>query len=185
MPLAAGLSAQVANWYDAAAAAGLDDPRFAAELYNWMRFTRTDPGWQRDGLATDCLALSGFEAWGASLALKPAVVKWLARASLTPLLVSEAAKVKSAARLVLLHHAQDEPAFDAGRAWYRFWLALTLAGWVGVPMSALGDSPAHQAALLAAAPLPPGRRLLNVMRLGPADVAARSARLPAAELLLT
>ena len=56
----------------------------------------------------------------------------------------------------------------------------------GVPMSALSDSPAYAHELLAAYPLPAGRELVNVMRLGPKPIGviARSARLPADELLL-
>jgi hypothetical protein len=52
-------------------------------------------------------------------------------------------------------------------------------------MSALADSPRYSAALLAVQPMPPGRRLLNVMRVGPspATPAPQSARLPVDQIV--
>jgi hypothetical protein len=175
--------ADIAERYDAAALEGLRMPGFAAELYRWMRFSASDPRAARDGLSADCLALSRVEALAASLALRPGSLKLLLRVGLGGLLVSEAAKVKSAARIVLVHADRQASNFDAGRRWYRAWLALSAAGAAGVPMSALCDSPSHAAEL--ARRLPLGRRLVNVMRMGPAGGAvAESARLPAQELLI-
>lgn len=179
-------SVQLADWYDLAAAEGLDNPAFAKELYSWMRFSAQSEDWSRDGLSTECMSLSGFEAWAAFIALKPSVVSLLATLSLTRFLVSEADKVKTATSLIAIHARADADAFDIGRAWYRFWLALDAAGFAGVPMSALSDSATYSKKLLDAWPLPPGQRLINVMRLGPlpSEGIARSARLPTTELLL-
>lgn len=176
----------IAEWYDLAAAEGLDSPAFAGELYRWMRFSPRDSRWARDGLSANCMSLSGFEAWGASFALKPAAVRVLSALSLTRFLVSEADKIKSASRLVLIHAPTSAAAFDTGRAWYRFWLALDRAGFAGVPMSSLPDSPGYSRKLLDVWPLPSGRSLVNVMRIGPVPPSGsiKSARLPAAELLL-
>lgn len=180
-------TAQIANWYDDAAAAGLNDPRFAEELHHWLRLSPQDPGWPRDGLSAECMALSRWEAWGASIALRPRVVRLLSAFSLTRLLASESAKVKSAARIALIHAAPDVTSFDIGRRWYRFWLAMTATGFAGVPMSALADSPGHAAMLAESQRLPRGNRLVNIMRLGPVPVRGipRSARLPTAELMHT
>lgn len=176
----------VSVWQDLATVEGLEESAFTRELHHWMRFSSRDPRWVRDGLSADCMALSKFEAWSAAFALRPAVMKILSALSLTRLFVSEAEEVKSAARLAVIHQPAGGDAFATGRAWYRFWLALDLIDIGGVPMSALSDSPAYAHQLLAAYPLPVGRRLVNVMRLGPkpAGVIARSARLPADELLL-
>ena len=70
-PIAEGLRDRIARWYDAAAADGLRDEGIARELYQWMRFSRKDPRWSRDGLAADCLMLNGLEAWGASWLMRP------------------------------------------------------------------------------------------------------------------
>jgi nitroreductase len=176
----------LAEWYDAAAADGLRDPAFARELHHWIRFSARDPNWTRDGLATDCMALSRIEALGASVALRPGVVRVLVALRLAHLLVSEADKVRSSAAIVLLHAPPEREDFDVGREWYRFWLGLTAAGIAAVPMSALKDSPRH-AQLMLKGPfgIPRGHRLVNCMRLGeaPREI-PRSARLPASELLL-
>jgi hypothetical protein len=187
MPLEESAQPRIARWYDAAAAEGLRDGAVASELYRFMRFSRRHPGWTRDGLAADCMMLGGVEAWAASWLMRPAVLSVLGRLRLTAALVSEKPKVLSATRIVMIHGAAGESPFETGRRWYRFWLALTAAGFSGVPMSALADSPGYSAELLAAQPLPAGQRLVNVMRVGPAPaiLAARSARLPPAELLLT
>lgn len=186
-PFADSLQESIARWYDEAAAAGLRNAAVARELYQFMRFSRRDPRWARDGLAADCMMLSGVETWGASWLMRPGMVALLGNLGLLGLVVSEKAKVLSATRVVAIHAAQDQSPFDAGRHWYRFWLQLAAAGFAAVPMSALADSPEYAARLLAARPLSPGRRLINVMRIGPAPqtAAPRSARLPVAELLAT
>ncbi|AQV94200.1 hypothetical protein BJN34_09905 [Cupriavidus necator] len=178
-------TAQIARWYDDAAAAAFDHPGFAAELYRWLRLSPDDPGWPRDGLSAECMALSRWEAWGASIALRPGVFSVLSALSLTGALASESAKIKSAARIVLIHAAPHVSNFDVGRRWYRFWLAMTASGLAGVPMSALADSPGHAALLAESQRLPRGNRLVNVMRFGPVPERgiAQSARLPVAELL--
>lgn len=179
------LRPSIAAWHDGASADGLRDPQFARELYQWMRFSPRNPQWQRDGLAADCLGLSTIETWGAAVAMHPTVVRVLAAAGLAKTLVSEADKVRSAAALVLLHCPATLGDFAFGRAWYRFWLELAQADLCGVPMSALADSQRHSQLLVEACPLPAEHRLINVMRIGVAPGAiARSARLPARELLL-
>jgi len=186
LPIAESLRKDVAGWYDAAAAEGLRNPEIAQELYRFMRFSRRDPRWALDGLAADCMQLGRFEAFGASLLMRPAMLALLGRLGLVGMLVSERPKVLSAARLVVIHAASSESPFDAGRRWFRFWLALCAAGFSAVPMSALADSPRYSASLLAAQPMPPGRRLLNVMRVGPSPnpPAPQSARLGAEALVV-
>ena len=178
--------AQIGREYDAAAAAGLHDPAFVRELYTWMRFSPRHRDWSRDGLAADCLALSPLEAWGGRLALRPGVVRVLAALGLAGLLVSEAAKVRSATALALLLAPRTEDPFATGRTFYRFWLDIAACGFSAVPMSALADSPDHSRRLVAAHAGGRDVALINVFRIGPTPQPppAESARLPDAELLL-
>jgi hypothetical protein len=186
MALPRAASAQIAGWHDRATFEAFANSAFTQELYRWMRFSLTDPSWERDGLSADCLALSKLEARAAMIALRPAVVKVLSALSLTRFFVSEAAQTESATRIVVIHQASGGDTFYTGRAWYRFWLALDRADLGGVPMSALRDSSRYSRKLLDAYPLPEGREFMNLMRLGPRPVTglARSARLPSSELLL-
>ncbi len=178
--------AWIAREYDAAAAAGLRDRAFAKELYAWMRFSSRHRDWFRDGLAADCLALSPLEAWGGRLAMHPRMVRVLAALGLVGLLVSEAAKVRSATVVALLLAPRSEDPFATGRAFYRFWLDIAASGFCAVPMSALADSPDHSRRLVAAHAHGRDVALINVFRVGPAPQLppAESARLPAEELLL-
>lgn len=175
--------ARIAEWYDEAAMLALHDLAFNRELYEWMRFAKRG---RCDGLSARCLGLSAPEAWAAAIVMRPAVLALLARAGWARFFVSEAGKVKSASRILLVHAAADQAPFHAGQAWYRLWLALTSHGAAGVPMSALVDSPAHAAKVLDRHPLPPGRRLVGAMRIGPAPHTPppQSARRRAERLLL-
>ena len=183
----AGALARIGREYDEAVAAGLRDPAFAKELYAWMRFSPRHPAWFRDGLAADCLALSPLEAWGGQLAMRPGVVRVFAALGLAGMLVSEAAKVRSATALALLLAPRSEDPFATGRAFYRFWLDLAASGFSAVPMSALADSPEHSRRLVARHAPGKDLALINVFRAGPTPEPppAESARLPAEELLLT
>ena len=151
-----------------------------------MRFSSRHPDWFRDGLTADCLALSSFEAWGGRLAMRPGVVRVLAALGLARILVSEAAKVRSATVVALLFARRSEDPFETGRAFYRFWLDLAASGFSAVPMSALADSPEHSRRLMSAHAPGGDIALINAFRAGPAPEPppAESARLPAEELLL-
>jgi len=177
---------ELASLYDGAALACLREPAFARELYRWMRFSARDAAWHRDGLTTECLGLGALEAWGARVALRPGALAVARALRLDGLLVSEAAKVRSATAVALCHHAVGAPAFHAGRAFYRFWLELERGGFAAVPMSALIDSPPHREALGRRHPVPAGREVVAVLRIGPkpAEPAPESARLPVEELLV-
>lgn len=172
-------------WHDRAAADLLGDPAVAGELHRWMRYSPATPGWACDGLSADCLLLSRWEARMASVLMRPASLRWLARLGVLRRVVSEQAATRSAAGLVLIRANRDDDPFAAGRAWYRFWLALTAHGLAAVPMSSLADEPASRIRLTRAFPQPEGQVLLNAMRVGlmPAAVPV-SARLPVEELLI-
>jgi hypothetical protein len=186
MTLPHGLQGAIADAYDRAAAALLEDEPVGRELYRWMRLARRHPDWSRDGLSADCLALSRLDAAAASLLMRPLMQRWLSRLGLLKHVVSERAKTLSATRLVAIHTPDASTPFDAGRRWYRFWLAMTAAGFAAVPMSALVDVPASRAWLMSRVALPAGARLVNVMRVGPMPSPAPpvSARLPVDELIL-
>lgn len=181
-----GQQPAIADAYDRAATALLDDASVGRELYRWMRFTHRHPDWARDGLSADCLVLSRFEASAAALLLRPRVQRWLSRLGVLGQVVSERAKTLSATRLVAILAPDSATPFDIGRRWYRFWLAITAAGFAAVPMSALVDVPGSRAWLLSRIALPAGHRLVNVMRVGPMPDPAPpvSARLPLDEFVL-
>jgi nitroreductase len=186
MALPAEAIDEVARLYDVAAAKGLENAACARELYEWMRFSPAHPRAQEDGLSADCMGLGRFEAWGAAVLLRPSVIRLLQAMRLTRMLVSERAKVRSAAAIVLVHKPREGSLFDAGRAWYRFWLALERAGLAAVPMSALVDDPATLNELGSRWPVVPASNVIvNVMRVGPRQKdMPMSSRLPPSRVLL-
>jgi nitroreductase len=170
--------------HDAATWRFESQPEYHAELWSWLRLSRRDPRWRRDGLNADCLALSAAERIAARALLRPAVFSSLARVRVARHLVSEAGAVRSAIALLLFVPRRTDPAFDVGRRFYRLWLQITAAGLHAAPMSASADDPATRAQY--EAQIPPDRRLANVLRVGyvRAERVAESFRLPVGELLV-
>jgi nitroreductase len=157
---------------------------YHAELWSWLRLSKRDPRFRRDGLNADCLALSGAERIPALVLLRPFVFSSLARFGVARRLISEAREVRSAIALVLFLPRRSDSAFDVGRRFYRLWLEITAAGLHAVPMSASADDATTRARYEAS--IPPDRRLANVLRVGHAPVGrvAESHRLPVGELLV-
>ena len=157
---------------------------YHAELWSWLRLSRRDPRFRRDGLNADCLSLSAVERIAALVLLRPLVFSCLARVRVARYLISEAAQVKSAIALVLFIPRRTDSAFDVGRRFYRLWLEITAAGLHAAPMSASADDAATRAQYEVS--IPRDRRLANVLRVGHAPLGrvAESHRLPETELLV-
>ncbi len=180
------LLARFARRQDEASHGFLRQPGYEAELYDWMRFRKGAPGWRRDGLNADCLALSAPERWAAAVLLHPRVFPLIEAIGLGRQLVSEARQTAGAGALLLFHTAREQPPFEVGRRFHRLWLELSACDWHACPLSALADDPATNAEIGAEAGIAPSRRLVNVLRVGkaPAGAVAESPRLPVDELLV-
>ena len=177
---------ELAARYDRASLGFLRRPPYLRELYDWCRFSRRHPSWDRDGLNADCLALSAVERVAASWLLRPPVFALLRRLGLGRVVISEAAQIRSAGAVVLFVAPRTQPPFAVGRRFYRLWLEITALGLVLVPMSALADDPAEAERLAEAHGVPPTHRVVNVFRVGKVGPrgAATSPRLPVGELLV-
>lgn len=175
----------VARLNDEASLHFLRDPAHRAELLAWMRLSRSDPRYLRDGLNREALALGAVEAWGARQVLGP-LFGALDRCGLAGQLLSEGGKTRSAAAIAMLHRPAGEHALATGRAFYRAWLAIAAAGLAACPMSVLADWDEARGQLARRHPLPGGRQLVNVLRIGvPTSMTETArARLPVDELLL-
>jgi len=177
----------IAKLADDATSEFLLDPRYWRETWQWLRLSRAHPGWDRDGLNADALALSGIERVLGRGLMAPAGFEWMRRLGLARALVSERTKIESAGALLLVTAPANEDPFETGRAFYRRWLDVTAVGLALCPMSVLADSPAANAEIRGRFTLPATRRLVNVLRvcLAPAGFPERlTPRLPAEELLV-
>jgi nitroreductase len=162
----------------------LCDEAHRAELLHWMRLSRSDPAYQRDGLSAEAMAMPGVVAFGTGLVLGP-LFPLLRRLGLAATLASELSKFANSA-VALFHRPEGEDPLVAGRAFYRVWLAMTAQGLAACPVSVLADWPASNRSLVERHGVPEGRRLVNVFRLGlPAGSPSEArARLPVAELIV-
>jgi hypothetical protein len=162
----------------------LCDDAHRAELLHWMRLSRSDPAYERDGLSAEAMAMSGFIAFGTGIVLGP-LFPLLRRLGLAATLASERGKFTNSA-VVLFHRPEGEDLLATGRAFYRAWLTMAGQELAACPVSVLADWPASNRQLVERHGVPAGRRLVNVFRLGlPAgSFSGARARLPVAELIV-
>ena len=178
--------AEIAEVHDRCTYQFVERAEYHAELYRWMRFSRRDPAWDRDGLTADCLGMSGFERALASGLFHPRAFRILRTLRLARPLVAEAPQTRSAHAIAIFHRHRDEDAFAIGRRFYRLWLEVCRAGFSLCPMSAVADSPEGSAWVRQRWGVPEHAAIVNVLRIGlaPEGALRASPRLPAEELLV-
>lgn len=177
---------ELAALADEASDGFLEQPGYWSETWAWLRMTPSHPGWPRDGLNADALALSGIERAAAQFLMAPAAFEWMRRFGLARARLSERPKTSSAGAMLLFTAALDEDPFITGRAFYRCWLEVTAAGLSLCPMSVLADSKRTNTHIRDVFRIREGRRLVNVLRVGaaPAGFPSRlTPRLPVEELI--
>jgi nitroreductase len=166
--------------------AQLADERIARELFAWLRFSRRDARWYRDGLNAACMGWSGVEAAVARRLLAPGAMRGLSRLGLHKALASDVNQQAPPAPAIGLLTTSIEgvaPRVEAGRALQRVWLTAATNGLVTHPLSAAVDVEATRPRALALFGIAPDQRPVNLFRLGFSPPPARSARLPVDELL--
>ena len=181
---------QLAGAYDTANLQFMRDPKFAAELYHWLRLRRRHPDFDRDGLNADCMALSGPERMAASFLMRPGVLRVMLRTPFGPGIVSEAAKARSAAMVVVLVAGPDFHPMQLGAQFYRLWLSMTALDLVACPISSLVDDETTAAnlkeLLITLGQASKSSSVVAAWRCGalPAGKEARSPRLPLGEVIV-
>ena len=178
--------ARLAALNDEASLRTFRDAAFRAELVSWMRLSRRHPGWARDGLNAEAMEMSGLEAAGAGLVLKPGLFETLDKMHLARLFVAEAGTVKSAQAIALFHRSSGEAPLQTGRRFYRLWLAFTALGLSAAPMAVLADDVETRSLIAREFDIPADRRLITAFRLGiaPKRNLNPKPRLPVSTLLV-
>jgi hypothetical protein len=151
-----------------------------------MRLSSSDPRFGVDGLSAPALGLSAFEAFGAGIALSDPWFGLLDRIGAAPALISEAAKTKGSAAVLIFHRPAEESPLETGRQLYRRQLELTAQNLFTWPMAVLGDDPDAAAELAKRYQVPSNRRIITAWRTGPlpAGATVRRERLPASALIV-
>lgn len=157
--------ADLAHFYDRVSLEVVQDRAYRAELLSWMRLSRRDNNYWRDGLNAEHMALSPFEAFAAGIVLGGGFPLLNGVGAAGPLM-AEAPRVRSSACVALFHRPADEPEIDTGRRFYRVWLEIERLGLCLCPMSVLGDIPHAAARLMSEAGLPATRKLVTAFRIG-------------------
>ena len=162
---AAGI-ARLAELNDEASLRTYRDRAFRAELLSWMRLSRRHPRWAVDGLNAEAMSMSGFEAAGAGVVLRPGVFEALDGLGAARMLVAEAAVVRSAAAIVLFHRPEGEDPLLTGRRFHRLWLDFASLGFSAAPMAVLADDLATRAIIAREFSTPAQHRLITAFRVG-------------------
>jgi len=164
----------------------LADGAIARELHAWLRFSRRDPRWYRDGLNAACMGWSGLEATLARWLLAPRVVGALARVGLHRALCADLDQQSPPAPVIcLLATPGDGVAarIEAGRCLERVWLTGAAHGLVTHPLSAAVDVARTRPRALELFRMSGELAHVNLFRLGFSAPPARSPRLPVDEIL--
>ena len=171
---------EIAPLFSAADRHLFDTPPVVRELGSWLRLSKRDPNYERDGLSFECLALSRPEAAFFGFALRPRVFRIVRALRLHRTFTSSARSVLDVDGSVLVLEAPDGSPADLlahGRSLLRIWLALSARGLYTHPLSQVIDYPATERELANRLSLGPERRMLGVFRAGRSDEPARSHRL--------
>jgi hypothetical protein len=157
-----------------------ETPHVVRELRAWLRLSKRDPRYERDGLSYECLAVSRLEAGAFGLALRPRVYPLVRRVGLHRTFTASAKSVLDVDGSVLaLTAAPDTPEelLLSGRSLLRVWLALSAAGLYTHPLSQIIDCRETEEELALRLALAPGERVLSLFRAGRSAPPARSHRL--------
>ena len=169
-----------------ATARQLADRGIARELHAWMRFSRRDPRWYRDGLNAACLGWGSMEAAIARRLLAPRMLGILSRLGLHRALCADVDQQSPPAPMLCMLALTGDgvaPRIEAGRSLQRTWLTAAAHGLVTHPVSAVVDVAATRPRALELLGLSAEERPVNLFRLGYSAPPARSPRLPADEIL--
>jgi len=170
-----------------AAVEQMRDRPIVQELYHWLRFSRRDPRWYRDGLTAACMGWGRWSAAFLRVMLAPAVVRCVAACRLHRLIYGGVNSQAPAAPALCLLTVEGEGASvrtEAGRTLQRLWLTAAAYGLVTHPLSAGVDHAPTRPQVFAQFGVPGGQKHVNLFRLGQSPPSSRAPRLPADELLV-
>jgi nitroreductase len=165
----------------------LKDTRASDELYTWLRFSKRENRWYRDGLNAECMGWNRLEALALRWMLAPGILRTFGPWGLFRLLGSDVDKnAPPTPAIGLLTVEKDDIAgrIEAGRQLQRVWLTAASKGLATHPISAAVDVSRTRLMVFQRFGLPPDSLHVNLFRIGRSLPPARSHRLPVDEILL-
>src|SRR5205085_5102585 len=126
-----------------ATAESFSNADYVEELYGWMRFSRSDKRWYRDGLNAECMGWNRVEEVVIRQMLKPVMVRMLAKLGATKLFfgnIDQQAPYAPALCLLTAKDATPAGRIESGRNLQRLWLRAAAHGMATHPLSAAIDN---------------------------------------------
>lgn len=164
----------------------LHDPSITSELYDWLRFSRRNRRWFRDGLNAECMCWKRWQTVMARRLLTPRMIRALTWCRLNRVMYGSVDQNAPAAPVICLLTLESDnlqSRVEAGRSLQRVWLTAASHGLVTHPISAAVDVARTRPLVYQLFDVPPGHVHVNLFRLGYSDPVARSHRLPVDEIL--
>jgi len=158
-----------------------EDIAITQELYQWLRFSRKDKSWFRDGLNAECMSWNRVTTFLSKIVLKPSILKVLVKTKLHKLLLSnnnDHSPYAPAICLLVLDTDTLANRIEAGRSLQRIWLKASELGYVTHPVSAAVDMPLTRDKTKELYQIDKYLLHVNLFRLGKTKKVVRSHRLP-------
>jgi hypothetical protein len=158
------------------------------EFNRWLRVSRRDPGYDRDGLNLECLGLGRAVNAIAPYVTQPGRMAVLARLGLHRTISGRQGRLVArspAAALLLARSHGPVDLFEGGQVMLRVWLRAMLLGLSVHPVTAAMDHPELRGELAATFGVASDSSMVVCFRLGYGPPAPKSARLPTDELLVS
>lgn len=177
---------EIRRLYAKATEVQLNDRSIANELYRWIRFSKKDTRWYRDGLNIECLGYNWLEALGARVLLYPHVLKLISKLKMLHLLfinIDKLAPLSPALCLLTAKGDGTEMRINAGRCLQRIWLSAAINRLVTHPLSAALDVLEIRTKVLELIRISPDENPVSLFRLGKNNNFQYSPRLPVDEIL--
>ena len=149
------------------------------ELRQWLRLSKSDPRYVKDGLNAECLNLDGVQSFIFNWILKSLEFGYGQRLKLDQLLTMSSLDVlKNRCDVMVLTGKNNGEAsvLEAGRSLQRIWLDLARKGYFTHPLSQIIDCPKTYAMLASRMALKDKDQIFSVFRVGSSSLPAHSYR---------
>ena len=167
----------------------LENTEVYEEFFNWLRLSRSDYRYLRDGLNLESLSLDVIQSTFAAWTMPPSRFRGVKALQLHRLIIGagqgKLARRSSAICLLTAASHSLHDVFLGGRIMMRVWLAMTNLGLRVHPITAMLDNDETRAELVSLFGIDHKMAMVVCFRIGFGPSGPRSPRLPIEELLIT
>ena len=175
----------IAKDHDEASYSFLQKNDYFSELFSWLRLSRSEKSFYKDGLNIDSMGLSFIEKLGAMFIMRPAVFNFFKKIGLGKIVTAEAGKVSTASGILVLLASKEDGLIKRGENFYHSWLLLTKSHMAASPLSTIVDHPEFKKRWSSKLNISSDKEIINILKFGPEDLQAMPirARLSSVDIL--